>query len=374
LEHQISDVLADILEGTLVGIMVTDPRLEDNPVIYVNESFVKITQYSREYALGRSSAFLNGEKTEAENVEKIRSAMHAGEQVDVILTNHRADGTPFLNHLLIAPVFDQNGHLSAFFQVLRELSHDGDHREVDQRSLDLMRELQHRVKNHLSMVVSLIRMQAKRDVTTDSFTAVARRIEALALLYEEMFAAGQGAGSDNDHIKAGAYLTRIANVIASIDARAGIQVNVNCDETDLPVDQAARLGLLLSELMTNALQHAFAGRKTGVVNIRFTRLSDGGVRLCVEDDGIGLPEGSTWPRKSASVSRQRQSALDEDDALNTTGRRGHAGMGGTIVLSLTEVLDATLNVEGGLSGTIVTVDLATDASSTGQIASPRPVD
>jgi PAS domain S-box-containing protein len=356
MDNATSDILTDAVEGTPIGIMITDPRLEDNPITYVNDAFEKITQYERDFALGRNCRFLHGDRTEPEAVEKIRSAMQRMEEVNVAITNQRADGTPFRNQLLIAPVFDEHHHLSAFFGVLRELPDGEGHPEHDKRSLDLLRELQHRVKNHLAMVVSLIRVQANRDVTKDSFIAIARRIEALALLYEEMFSAGKGADPDEDRIKAGAYLGRIANVIASLEGRNGIRVNVDCEDVDLPVDQAARLGLLLSELLTNALEHAFPDRDSGAVTVRLTRLSEGGVRLSVEDDGIGLPEGSDWPRRAPNVASQRQSADSADGALDTTGRGGQSGMGGTIIMSLTQGLGAALSIDRGMQGTIVTID------------------
>nr|WP_254007621.1 PAS domain-containing protein [Rhizobium sp. L1K21] len=333
---------------------MTDPRINDNPLTYVNDAFQQLTLYSRDYAIGRNCRFLQGEQTEPDIALKIREGLQSGAEFEVTITNYKADGTPFLNQLLIAPVMGEDGELSAYFGVQREVQKKRDG-ECDDESLDLLRELQHRVKNHLSMVVSMIRLQAARPVTPESLKAVSRRVEALALLYEEMFDATMNNG-EASRIHTGAYLSRIANVVSRIDGRTAIRINVESEEIELPVDHAARLGLLLSELLTNALEHAFKGRETGLIDIRFRGLSNGGVRLTVEDDGIGLPEDSNWPYEAKSVRTQKSLAEQQQGDLDTTGHNGHSGVGGTIIIALTQKLGATLNVNSALEGTTVTID------------------
>lgn len=360
------DVVTRSVQKNPVSIVITDPRLDDNPITFVNDGFQKITLYSREFALGRNCRFLQGEATEPEAVEAIRAGLKEGREFEVTITNHKADGTPFRNLLFITPVTDEAGELTAYFGVTREMPETDDGATAEERAHDLLRELQHRVKNHLSMVVSMIRVQAARPVTADSLRAVGRRVEALALLYEELFSASLR-GKGDEAIHTGAYLSRIASVVAGLEGRSAIRVNVECEEVDLPVDQTARLGLLLSELLTNALEHAFEGREEGLVHVRFHRLSCGGVRLTVEDDGIGLPADSRWPQEAMSVEGQRDRAEHEAGELDTTGHNGHSGVGGTIIMSLTQTLGATLDVNRGLQGTIVTVDMDDrPGSTTGQ--------
>ncbi len=345
-----------------VSIIITDPQAEDDPIIFVNDAFQKVTLYARDFAIGRNCRFLQGAMTEPEQVQKIRDGIASGREFQVTLTNHKADGTAFRNQLLVTPVHDDDGTLSAFFAVQRELTplddnlHDIHHEEA----LDLLRELQHRVKNHLAMVVSMIRMQARRPVTEDSFRAVGRRVEALALLYEEMFATtvGQGPG---ERIRTGAYLSRIASVVSTISGDPAIRLSIDCDEIVLPVDRAARLGLLLSELVTNAYEHAFTGRDSGLIDVRFKELSTGTVRLTVTDDGIGLPEGSTWPDSAPSIRSETLRAKTDPGQLDTTGEGRSAGVGGTIVRGLTDTRGARLDVNSALQGTIVTVDFSTEA-------------
>ncbi|WP_172299353.1 PAS domain-containing protein [Pseudoruegeria sp. HB172150] len=337
------------------SIIITDPRLDDNPITYVNDAFQSTTLYSRDFALGRNCRFLQGPDTDPQDIEKIRSGLRSEKEFQVTLVNHRADGTPFRNQLLIAPIHDADGELCAYFGLQRDLNGSVSQDDPEDDSLALLRELQHRVKNHLSMIVSMIRIQARREVTPDSLKAVSRRIEALALLYEELLQT-KGNGNGRKSIAAGAYLSRIASVVSGLQARGAIRVNVECDDIALPLDNAARLGLLLSEFLTNALEHAFEDRDSGFVEVRFFRLSDGTIRLSIEDDGIGMPEGSDWPFGALSIERQHDRAKSDKGTLDTTGHGKKPGVGGSIVAALTQSLDATLEVTRPKRGTIITLD------------------
>lgn len=344
--------------GADLAIVLTDPRLPDNPITYVNDGFQKMTLYSRQYAVGRNCRFLQGPETRAEDVSRLREGIAAGEEFETLILNYRADGTPFLNQLMIAPVRDDSGELVQFFGVQRHIA-EGDE-AVDlyedgaqiETGVEMLRELQHRVKNHLSMIVGMIRLQARHEVSVRSFTALSRRIESLSLLYDELLAADATSGG-NQTLAAGAYLSRIAQVVAGLEGRRSIRVNVDCDRLRLPVDTGARLGLLLSELLTNALEHAFDGREEGSVWVRLEAEEGAAVRLIVSDDGTGLPEDSEWPQGSATIAEQRRKL--KSGAHRNEG--GTSGVGGSIVLSLVRSLDADLTVEGGPDGTKITVTL-----------------
>jgi PAS domain S-box-containing protein len=351
------------IESLPVAMVLTDPALEDNPIVYVNEAFEKVTHYSRAYAVGRNCRFLQGEESDPATVRRLREAIAAGREISVELKNYRADGSAFMNRLLIAPITDPEGNLAAFLGVQTDLTRLADPDQLGDRAEDatsetdtMLRELQHRVKNHLSMIVSMIRMQASREITKDSFTALSERVQSLALLYEELSPAG-AARRDSETVPTGAYLTRIASTLGALEGQASIRLNVEADEIDLPVEKAARLGLLLTEFLTNALKHAFVDRAQGMVQVRFERLSAGGLRLTVEDDGVGLPEGSAWPDDAPTVERQRDRTRASGGALDTTGKEGRSGLGGSIVKALVGSLDADLSVVSSEHGTVVILDV-----------------
>jgi PAS domain S-box-containing protein len=94
-----------------IGITISDPNLEDNPLIYANDGFVDLTGYSREETIGRNCRFLQGEDTDSDRVARIRNAIEAKEPISIDLRNYRKDGTEFWNKLEIAPVRNDAGEV-----------------------------------------------------------------------------------------------------------------------------------------------------------------------------------------------------------------------------------------------------------------------
>lgn len=349
------------IENHPVAMVLSDPALPDNPLVFVNDAFERLTLYSAEAALGRNCRFLQCDETDETARDVLRDALARQEGVTADLMNERADGSRFLNRLVITPIRDEAGDVRAYLGIQSEVGADTPQRaEIGTRSDDMLHELQHRVKNHLAMVVSMIRLQARQDITRDSFEALSHRVQSLALLYEELSPNGV-IDRHADTVPAGAYLSRVANTIGAIDGRSSIRLNVACEEVELPVDVGARLGLLLTEFITNAFEHAFAGRDEGVIQVRLTRQTRGKLRLTVEDDGVGMPEGFDWPWNAPSVARRTEEAAVKEvtsEILDTRGNKSKSGAGGSIVAALVRHLDGDLSVSSSRHGTIVTVDVA----------------
>ncbi|MFB6122268.1 MAG: PAS domain S-box protein [Haloferacaceae archaeon] len=97
-----------------IGIVITDPDREDNPVIYANEGFRRLTGYAVDDVVGRNCRFLQGQDTAPEPVDELRSAIDAEEPVTVELRNYRRDGTEFWNRVTVAPVRDDDGAVTNF--------------------------------------------------------------------------------------------------------------------------------------------------------------------------------------------------------------------------------------------------------------------
>ncbi|WP_033542323.1 PAS domain-containing protein [Planococcus sp. CAU13] len=97
-----------MLDGSRVATTVTDPQQLDNPIIYTNLTFEKLTGYSREEIIGKNCRFLQGSETNQDAVQQIREAIASTESVTVVLRNFRKDGTPFWNRLNIEPVTIEN--------------------------------------------------------------------------------------------------------------------------------------------------------------------------------------------------------------------------------------------------------------------------
>jgi len=103
------------LAGT--GFILTDPRLEDHPIVYVNQSFLEITGYTADEVLGRNCRFLQGRDTDTARVDELRRATRERRPATVELRNYRKDGTPFWNEVHISPVRDARGEVVRFVGV-----------------------------------------------------------------------------------------------------------------------------------------------------------------------------------------------------------------------------------------------------------------
>ncbi|GAB1539208.1 hypothetical protein NUACC21_18730 [Scytonema sp. NUACC21] len=104
------------------GIVITDARLPDLPIIYVNSAFEQITGYSASEVMGRNCRFLQGTDTQQPTLEELRSAFKTGRSCTVVLRNYRKDGTLFWNELRISPIYDNNETLTHFIAIQTDIS------------------------------------------------------------------------------------------------------------------------------------------------------------------------------------------------------------------------------------------------------------
>nr|AML79579.1 putative LOV domain-containing protein [Neurachne alopecuroidea] len=109
--------LATTLERIEKNFVITDPRLPDNPIIFASDSFLQLTEYSREEILGRNCRFLQGPETDLGTVKKIRDAIHNQTEVTVQLINYTKSGKKFWNLFHLQPMRDQKGDVQYFIGV-----------------------------------------------------------------------------------------------------------------------------------------------------------------------------------------------------------------------------------------------------------------
>ncbi|KAI1485958.1 hypothetical protein F5X96DRAFT_286524 [Biscogniauxia mediterranea] len=101
--------LRDLSEGLAEVFCLTDPSRPDNPIVFASEEFHKTTQYGMSYVLGRNCRFLQGPKTNPSSVRRLREKLQASEEHCETFLNYRRDGSPFMNLLMVAPLYDSRG-------------------------------------------------------------------------------------------------------------------------------------------------------------------------------------------------------------------------------------------------------------------------
>src|SRR5215218_1600851 len=143
LERRSSEELRRLLDRAVAassnGIVITDPRLPDDPIVYVNPAFEKTTGYPMEEVIGRNCRFLQGEDRDQPALEELRACLREGQECRVVLRNYRRDGTRFWNELYVSPVHDDAGNVINFVGVQNDITESKRAQEVLKGSEDRLR-------------------------------------------------------------------------------------------------------------------------------------------------------------------------------------------------------------------------------------------
>ncbi|MBP2301642.1 sensor histidine kinase [Azospirillum picis] len=198
----------------------------------------------------------------------------------------------------------------------------------------LLKEVQHRVKNNLQVICSLLRLQAARidEQARRGFDESLRRIQTMSLLHELLHRSDEPA-----HINFADALRQMCDGLVRSDNPTAARLELEVQDWIVDADRATPLAIATSELVSNALLHAFPYGHPGIVRVQLKR-DEGGMRLIVRDDGVGLPAGMPSQHK----------------------RPGHGGASSGLGLNLVQALShqagATLKIERD-GGTIFTLTI-----------------
>jgi two-component sensor histidine kinase len=165
---------------------------------------------------------------------------------------------------------------------------------------------------------------AGSEVKETQFDRLAGRVNALAVLYRSLADAPASGGVD-----LGAYLSQIASSVMSAHSSEGIRLDLQVDSWPVSVNVAMPTGLVVNELLTNSLKHAFVGREGGTISLH-SLVDDMGCKVIVADDGVGLPASQHWPKVGKLAALIVQSLKDNASAKVDVQTGEGAGMRVTI--------------------------------------------
>jgi PAS domain S-box-containing protein len=174
----------------------------------------------------------------------------------------------------------------------------------------LLQEIHHRVKNNLQVISSLINMQVRKlepGTSRDALEQCQTRVLAIALIHEKLYQS-----KDYSEVHFAEYARSLAaSVFHALGvSQSDVTLELAIDDVPLGVDRAIPCGLLLNELITNALKHAFPAGRGGTVRVELARIAGGRLRLVVRDDGVGLSVGFDLQR-TESLGMQLVTTLAE---------------------------------------------------------------
>ncbi|QND55792.1 MULTISPECIES: sensor histidine kinase [Mesorhizobium] len=320
-----SEQFKKFLDQVPIAIAVSDLGAKER-VVYANPEFEKLSGLKAARLAQKHWAALSGTGLHQQKDRALFEALV--EETDFVGTFRleRAEDTPAIVDAYSNVIEDDNGKVCFRLVALVDVSAHGETEdaasveELVREKDTLLRELQHRVKNNLQMITALIRLETRNAMEPDQkrFERLAGRVDALAILYQTL------SGDDHkDEVDLGVYLSQIASAVMNSHAVEGIRLDMKVDTYPVSVNVAMPTGLVVNELLTNALKHAFKGRDGGTITLHSIVNGDG-CRIVIADDGIGLPEGETWPKPGklgALIARSlTENAKAEFDVNSSAGK------------------------------------------------------
>ena len=300
-------LLAFTLNCARDAFIITDL---ENTVLFVNQAAVEMYGFAEEEMIGKNVRLLWPADFSSDLTEQIRTATRdAGWTGEV--QNVRKNGEVFPIELWTSTVRNDQGEPVALVGVAREITRrkrvEAQLRASLREKEVLLKEIHHRVKNNLQVISSLLSLQASK-LASDDMANILResqtRVKSMALVHEELYQS-----DDFSRIDFADYAHRLTTSLFHTyrTDTTPIMLAVDVEDVFLTVDTAIPCGLIINELVTNALKYAFRGRERGRVDIRLAREGENH-RLTIADDGIGLP-GNIDPETAESLGLQLVNTL-----------------------------------------------------------------
>ena len=204
----------------------------------------------------------------------------------------KLDGSPFAVEAGAVPTRwkDHDGAFVFFHDITgRKRAEDRVRSLLSEKDL-LLKEVHHRIKNNMSVVMGLLSLQS--DTLKDPAAVAAlqdsrNRVQSMMVLYEKLYRS-----NDFRAISAKEYLPALINeIMSNFPNRMHVDVETRIDDMVLDARILSPIGIIINELLTNTMKHAFDGRDSGRIDVSFS-IKDSHATLIVEDDGIGIPESA----------------------------------------------------------------------------------
>jgi PAS domain S-box-containing protein len=350
--RQQGGLFVEAVRRTRMPMLVTDATLPGNPIVFANQAFVDLSGYSMDELLGQDPHFMNGEGTDPEAIRRYEAAILEERDETLEILQYRKDGTPFRAMLFASPVDDGQGtvtnHFLSYLDITRRYVAEEDLRtlasELEARVAARTRELEavntrlsalvseremllvevnHRAKNSLAIAASLLAIQGRRQpdpAIRALFEEAHDRLNAMARVHDLLSKSEQA-----QRVDVSVYVADLCGALRPItenDDRIRLEAKMD-DGMLVDADTAVPLGIVLTELITNAVKYAFPAPRSGMILVQARRSQPGWVELVVRDDGIGmssLREGSLGYGLVRSLIQQIQGEIDvrSDAGLTVT--------------------------------------------------------
>ena len=302
--RQSEEKYRNIVETANEGIIITNNK---NRITYVNNKFADMLRYTIKEVNGSSIWNFISEDYKPvvkRSLKQRKKGKNGNRELKLI----RKDGSPLWTLLNAKPLFDKEGEYAGAISMLTDITERKEAEEA-MAKIEIARkqEIHHRIKNNLQVISSLLDLQAEQfknreDIKDSEVLAAFResqdRVISMALIHEELY---KGGGFET--LNFSPYIQELAENLFETYRVGNRDINLNMDFEDnifFDMDTAVPLGIIVNELVSNSLKHAFPGRDEGEIRIKLCREESKELEsedckitsfaLTVSDNGVGIPE------------------------------------------------------------------------------------
>jgi PAS domain S-box-containing protein len=288
-------LMDSVITNTNEAVMIVEAEptdLDGRKILYVNDAFSRIMGYTKEEVTGYTLDVLNMHQTNQNEWTKMLKEMETSHSAEAEFVNVNKEGEEYWVYASIEWVGGSNGDQDYWVFIGRDITEnkrqENKLRSSLQEKVILLSEIHHRVKNNLAVVSSLMEIQAMKSSNPELSSQLldsVLRIKSMATIHEQLY---QSENFSEIQFSEG-IKKLIEDIIKTLNSTVDIDLIFNLEEIPLSITQGVPCSLIINEVVTNILKHAYSGRESGIINTTVEQENDD-IKLQICDDGNGLPE------------------------------------------------------------------------------------
>lgn len=270
-------------------IYITD---QDGYIQYANPAFEKQYGFSVEDVIGKTPRILKSDEQSDAFYESFWNTILSGQSAEGEIINRTKDGDLVTVHYSTNPIIDNDGHHIGYIaiqdNITKRVEMERKIRESLKEKSVMLAEIHHRVKNNLAIVSGLLELEthdSDDQQTIDFIRKSQTRIKSMAIVHEKLY---QSNNLSNVNLRD--YVEELSETIRInwIDNSSAIDFDLSIDDVEININQAIPLSLIIHELITNAIKHAFSVNQSGQIGVTIQLESDH-IVLIISDNGDNVP-------------------------------------------------------------------------------------